>query len=161
VSARGPAPDLLPLTHTHALPSQVHMPTWHAPHDSSCPYRSHYVTLLLAFAAEEQMRQEAHKAARGKTWARGQSTPATSSHTPRRGGMARKRGGAPMHDTHTHTRTATHGRHARGAQCTLHTIETGDGESAPMESAPTCERPRAPCGSLFRASRTGAVPVAP
>ena len=157
MSARGPAPDLLPLTHTHALPSHVHMHVA-CPHDSSCPLSE---SLLLAFAAKEHMRREAHKAARGKTWARGQSTPAASSHTPRRGGMARKRGGAPMHDTHAHTRTATHGRHAWGAQCTLHTIEAGDGESAPMESAPTCERPRAPCGSLFRASRTGAVPVAP
>jgi curved DNA-binding protein CbpA len=68
-------------------------------------YSAHktYAERARAFAAEEQMRREAHKAARGKTWARGQSTPAASSHTPRRGGMARKRGGAPMHDTRTHT----------------------------------------------------------
>ena len=45
-----------------------------------------------------------------------------------------------------HTRTATHARHARGAHCTPHTIEAGAGESAP-----TCARPRAPYGSLFRA----------
>ena len=80
------------------------------PHDSSCPLSE---SLLLAFAAEEQMRREAHKAARGKTWARGQSTPPPA-RTPHAEVGWHASGGAPMHDTHTHARPhmdGTHGAH--------------------------------------------------
>jgi len=69
------------------------------PHDSSCPLSE---SLLLAFAAKEQMRREAHKAARGKTWARGQSTPRPA-RTPHAEVGWHASGGAPMHDTRTHT----------------------------------------------------------